>query len=150
MRKIRDAEQEILQLRLDRFQAPLEVGELAVGAIRLGHQSGDVLALRLRLTDTFGELIARRLQLLRVGLDALALAFDRLKRGDIEDERARRKASCHGIDVAAEELRIEHAYFFFFTWPSRLRKYASLSATFASRPRSVGSYHFTSGMSSGK
>src|SRR3989442_705286 len=128
----------------------LSRSELGVGAPGFGHQSCGIFALGFRLADALGELVARSLQLLRAGLYVLALLLDRLEGGDIEYERARRESPCHAVDVAAEELRIKHAYFFFFALASSPRRYASFSAIFASNPRSVGSYHFTSGMPSGK
>jgi len=150
MWKVRNAEQEVLLLLLNGLETLFQVRELGVGASRFGHQRRGIFAFGPRLTDALGELVAVSLELLGTGLHTLALLLDRLEGCDIENERSHRESPCHGVDVAAKELQIKHAYFFFFIWPSRLRKYASLSATFASRPRSVGSYHFTGGMPSGK
>ncbi len=150
MRKVRNDEQEILLLLLNGFETFFQIRELGIGLFRFGHQGRGIFAFSLRLADALGELVARSLQLLHAGLHALALPLDRLERRDIEYERPRRESPCHGVDVAAEELRVKHAYFFFVAMPSSPRRYASLSAILVSSPRSVGSYHFTSGMSSGK
>src|SRR5439155_20011636 len=150
MRQVRHGDQEFLLPLLNGLETFFQIRELGIGALRLGPQGRGILALGLRLTDALGELVARSLQLLRADLHALALPLDRLERRDIEYERPRRESLCHGVDVVAEELRIKHAYFFFFALLSSPRRYASFSAILASSPRSVGSYHLTSGISSGK
>src|SRR5580765_1619676 len=151
VRNVRHGEHEILQPLLDRLETLLEPQQRFIGAIGLGHEPRDVFTLGFGLPDALGELVSRGLQILRTNLDLLTLLLDGPECRNIERERACREQPGGRIDIVAEQLRIEHVYYFLFFLPGlRLRKWVSFSAIFASSPRSVGSYHLTAGMPSGK
>ena len=88
--------------------------------------------------------VALGLRLLDRGLDLLALLPDRWNGVEVECAgAARREPLRDAVGVLPKQLDVDHLLGFLSVAPS-------FSRIFASRPRSVGRYHCTGGMPSGK
>jgi hypothetical protein len=152
MRDIGNQRHELAQLRLQRLVLALQRLELLADLRGLRHQGRGlrVVLLRLRLPDLLGERVPLRLQLLGGGLDAFARILERPEARDVERIAARGQALRHRVDVASEELDVDHVLFFARASAFRRLSSASFSRILCSSPRPVGRYHSTSGMPSGK
>ena len=102
VRNVRNAEQEVRQLGLQRIQARLVALQLVGHRRYFGHERACILALLLRLTDLFRCLIAPRLQLLSAGLQRLALRLEHLEALGVEGHAAIGEPARDGIDVIAK------------------------------------------------
>ncbi len=151
VRQVRDQRDEFLQLRLHRRILGLHLLELVAGLSRLCQQLRRelVVLLRLGLPDLLGQRVALRLQLLGGGLDPLPRVLEPLEPRDVELVAARRQALRDATDVRPEQLDVDHVRFPRASSFSR-RSSASFSRILSSSPRSVGLYHSTAGMPSGK
>ncbi len=149
VRQVRDQGDELAQLLLHGGVVRFHLLQLLPELGALAHQRGRLrlVLLRLRLADLLGERVALRLQLLGRGLDLPALLLERPEAGNVERVAASCEAFRHRVDLGSQQLGVDH---FFLAASSRRRSSSIFSLILSSRPRSVGSYHFTSGMPSGK
>jgi hypothetical protein len=92
VRDVRQLQQKIAQLRLHVVELPLEILLLVAEPRHFAEQRRRVLAAPLGDADLLRERVALRLQLLRAGLDALALALERLEAGRVERKRRASRA----------------------------------------------------------
>src|SRR5690606_29134739 len=142
-----------------------QFGELVLAGLQfitqpghLGHHGGSVLALALEHADLLGQCIAPGLQLLRARLQRLAFRLQRLELGRVEGETAAAHGGYDAVHVVAEELDVDHlesgesgcSGAFLRAAASSWRRWASLAAICASRPRSTGRYQPGGAMPSGR
>ncbi len=108
MRQVGNGAHEFGHLRLHFVQARGRGLQFVADAADFGHHGGGVLALALEDADLLGQGVALALQFLGAGLDLLALGFQGIEGGDVEDELARGQAGGGAVDVLAEELNVDH------------------------------------------
>ena len=117
---------------------------------RFLHPFRYVLFLRLGLPDLLCKPVAIRLRAFHGLLQLLATSVESLEPGYIEYvSPSRSKPFSHAFDVIPQQLDVDH-FLFLSEDSSRLRSSCSFSRMLASSPRSVGRYHCTAGMPSGK
>lgn len=104
-----EAQQEVAQGALHAVELGLERLQRVAQSRDLGEQRSGVLALPLRDADLLGQRVAPALQLLRPGLDVLALALERLERGGVERDAALGEARGDRGEVGAEQVDVEHS-----------------------------------------
>ena len=75
----------------------------------LGEQRGGVLALALGGADLLRQRVALRLQVLRAGLDVLALALERLEARGVERQAALGESGGDRRQIVAKKIDVEHA-----------------------------------------
>jgi len=82
--------------------------ELVADAADLRHHRRRVFALALQHADLLGQAVAAALQFFGLGLDLLALGFERIEGGDVELELARSQPFGDRGNVLAQELDVYH------------------------------------------
>ena len=165
MQQVGKVEQEVAQLRLDLVQCCFLPLRLVADAGDLGKQRRRVFALALGGADLLRQRVAPRLQFLRARLDVLAVALERLEARRVEHDAAPRETRGNRGQIISKQLMSSIPQCYQMRGASRVARrqdspsrdalsrlfsHSSLSRIFASSPRSVGSYHVTSGMSSGR
>src|SRR6185436_19665787 len=136
VREVRHALEEILEFLLQGGELLLRALEQRLELLALLEQRRHVLALLL------GDAVTRSLRLLDRGLQVLARRLEALKQPRVERAGAARLETLrHPFGVLAQQLDVDHFLFL---------SSASFWRICASKPRSVGLYHSTAGMPSGK
>src|SRR6185503_9836665 len=142
VREVRHALEEILEFLLQGGELLLRALEQRLELLALLEQRRHVLALPLGDADVLGDAVTRSLRLLDRGLQVLARRLEALKQPRVERAGAARlEALRHPFGVLAQQLDVDHFLFL---------SSASFWRICASKPRSVGLYHSTAGMPSGK
>ncbi len=106
MRQVGHVQQQLLQLGLNPGQRCFVRLQLLADTCNLGHDGGNVLALRFGDADAFGSAVASGLQILRAGLHHLALVLEPGEGFRIELETAFLQGSHNAVEVVAQCLTI--------------------------------------------
>ena len=111
VRQVGHAQQQVVQLGLQRVQAGGGAVQLVLDGGHLGHQVVGAFALGLALADLLAGRVALRLQLFGAGLKRFALGFQRLESGHVQiglGVLARLQTGDHAVQVFAEKKGIKH------------------------------------------
>jgi hypothetical protein len=145
VQRVRQAEDDLLELGTGRRLFFLQAFELAGERLALGDECGDVLPLALGHADLLRVGIARRAGLVGGDLGGLAPLLERAEATDVEHEPASREVAGDGVGVSAEQPGVEHGGIvldervgIIGECPYFLRR-ASASRILISSPRSTGS-----------
>ena len=97
------------QFGLHARKGSFELGDFVRDAGCFGEQRTCVLALPFGNADLFRQRVALRLQLLRGGLDALALGLERLEARDVERHAALGEAGDDAGKIGTKKIDVEHS-----------------------------------------
>ena len=108
MGQVGKIEQERAQAMLDSGKLRFQSLELLTQTAHIREQFGSVFAAPLRNTDLLGERVTSRLQLLRAGLNHLALRLERFELCDVKRDAAFGETCGNGWKIVAQQIDIEH------------------------------------------
>nr|BFE95990.1 hypothetical protein GCM10020185_65260 [Pseudomonas brassicacearum subsp. brassicacearum] len=100
VRQVRDAQQDRIQLGLDRVQLDLAGAQFSRHALDISHQRRDVFTALLGLADGLGARVTFSLQGFGAGLDGLALFFQRFDARDVQGKATGCQAVRYVLKVA--------------------------------------------------
>ena len=111
LRQVGQAQQHGVEFGLDVLQHRRAFAQAVGDARHLGHRLAAVLALGLELADLLAQGVAPRLQFLDARLQRLAFGLQRAKALHVQEglrRLARRQAGEHAVQVAPQQVDVEH------------------------------------------